>query len=401
MTFDTCPGAARRPYPEAMGHSSRVDIWAGIGMLAVCLLIGVVEGASVFAAASPRYFVGWLMAFALFLAGIVMAAMASAPPAPLRRVMLVAAPVVAAGALALGSPNRGGMSAILVVLSAAICAYHLGPWAIVGVIAFNSVVVIAAMSALGPLVAEPSPVVEMLFVTLLYALLQAGSAVMVWSQQRLAKALQDVTVAHVELRGAAALLAESTRARERLRISRELHDVLGHQLTVLSVELEVASHRVEEPSREHVLRARGLAKELLADVRSVVGTERGRGFDLQAALIRMTQEIPRPRVHLDVDSELAVDDERAVVLVRAVQEITTNAIRHSQADNLWISLAEQDGALRLEARDDGSGAARFVSGHGLDGLRERVQSLGGRVEFDGSSGFHVRVGLPPRLEVAA
>lgn len=217
---------------------------------------------------------------------------------------------------------------------------------------------------------------------------------MVWSQERVAEALRDVTIAHVELQSTSALLAESSQAQERLRISRELHDLLGHQLTVLSVELEVATHQVEGPAREHVVRARSLAKELLADVRSVVGTERQRPFDLPSALARVAEEVPHPRVHLDIDPDLPVGDGHAATLMRAVQEVTTNTIRHAEADNLWISLAVTEGMLRLDARDDGRGTARLAPGHGLNGLRERVEAQDGRVEVTGAPGFRVLVELP-------
>ena len=176
--------------------------------------------------------------------------------------------------------------------------------------------------------------------------------------------------------------------------------VLGHQLTVLSVELEVASHRVEGPGREHVLRARGLAKELLGDVRSVVGTQRERQFDLPAALAKVTEEIPHPQVHLEIAPEVVPDDEHAATLVRAVQEIATNTIRHSQADNLWIWLTVDDGSLVLEAHDDGVGAATVTPGNGLRGLRERAEAVGGRVETDGTKGFRVQVALPVPQVVA-
>lgn len=384
-----------------MERNSRVQIGAGVAMLALCVLIGVVEGGAVLQAASWSSFVPWLAAFLVFLVGVVLATARRTPPTTRGRLLLLAAPVLSSGVVVLLSPSRGGLSYILLVLTAAIASMHLDVRGIGAVIGWNSAVVLAAGVGLGPLVDEPNPLVEVLLTTFLYALLQAASAAMVWSQQRVEETLQDLSVAHVELRSTSALLAESSQARERLRISRELHDVLGHQLTVLSVELEVASHQVDGPGREHVRRARAMARELLTDVRSVVGSERQRSFDLPTALAEVTEEIPHPRVRLAIEPGLAVDDEQAAVVVRVVQEVATNTIRHAQADNLWISLGDVDGTLRLEAHDDGRGAARVVPGHGLDGLRERVESLGGRVSFDGSAGFRVRAELPSRQEVPA
>src|SRR5690606_406715 len=113
------------------------------------------------------------------------------------------------------------------------------------------------------------------------------------------------------------------------------------------------------------------------------GTERRRTFDLPAALAEVTGGIPHPRVHLDVAPGLTPDDEHAATLVRAVQEIATNTIRHSQAENLWVTLRADDDAVRLEAWDDGRGAEPVVPGNGLRGLRERAEALGGELEVEG------------------
>ncbi|WP_163541597.1 sensor histidine kinase [Occultella kanbiaonis] len=384
-----------------MERASRVQIWAGVSMLVLCVLIGVIEGVTVRSAGSWPYFTLWLAAFAIFLVGTVVSAVRRPRSTAGARLLVVAVPVLASNAVVLLSPNRGGLSLILLVLAAGTAAVHLDIRGIAAVIGWNSAVVLAAGAALGPLVAEPNRPVDLLLTTFLYALLQAASAAMLWSQRRIEESLQDLTVAHVELRSASALLAESSQAQERLRISRELHDVLGHQLTVLSVELEVAAHQVEGQGRKHVLQARAITKEVLGDVRSVVGSERHRQFDLPAALAEVAEEIPHPRVHLTVEAGLEVADERAAVVVRVVQEVATNTIRHSQADNLWIDLSGADGTIRLEARDDGWGAARIVPGHGLNGIRERVESLGGRVSLDGSSGFRVLAELPARRAVPA
>lgn len=377
-----------------MERRGSMEIWAALSLLVVCLLVGAVEAALVWDRASGGYFVGWLTVFVLFLALLGVAAAKHTPTTAVGRLALVAPAVVAASVVALLSPNPGGMSLILLVFGTAICAHHLDLRLIAIVISWNALVIMAALLGVGPLVEGSAQIPELLLATMLYTLLQVASAVMVWSQERVADALRDVTVAHVELQSTSALLAESSQAQERLRISRELHDVLGHQLTVLSVELEVATHQVDGPAREHVVRARMLAKELLGDVRSVVGTERERSFDLSSALARVAQEVPHPQVHLDIDPDLAVGDGHSTTLVRAVQEVTTNTIRHAEAENLWISLASTDGRLHLEAHDDGRGARQLTPGHGLNGLRERVEAQGGRLVLDGASGFKVLVELP-------
>jgi signal transduction histidine kinase len=387
-----------------MQSSARVEVLAGASMLVVCLLIGGVEASSVQATATRAYFAGWLLTFVVFIVSLSRAAAMAGPSrTPARRLLLVGPPLLAAGALVLLSASRGGMVAILLVLTTAVCAYHLDVRGLTVVIVGNSAFIAAAAAGLGPLVDQPARTSEILLVAVLYTLLQAGSAAAVWSQQRVEAALEEVSAAHVALRSTSALLAESSQAQERLRISRDLHDVLGHQLAALALELEIASHRVEGAAEEHVLRARGLAKELLGDVRAVVGKERRRYFDLESALVGIVAEVPRPQVRLDVDPDLAVDDDRAVALVRIVQEVTTNAIRHSAAAHLWIRLIGDAGRVCLEAWDDGVGVPRgvIVPGNGLRGLTERVAEIDGTVEIDGSSGFRVRVELPARQAMPA
>lgn len=384
-----------------MERSGRMEVWAAISLLVICLLVGSVEGSIILDTASTGYFIGWLAVFIAFLGALGWAASARTPPTTSGQLALVAPAVLSAALLAVLSANPGGLILILMVFTTALCAHHVDLRLITVVIAWNALVIVAVLAGAGPLAERSQSVAEVLLSTVLYTLLQIASAVMVWSQERVADALRDVTVAHVELQSTSALLAESSQAQERLRISRELHDLLGHQLTVLSVELEVATHQVQGQAREHVVRARSLAKELLGDVRSVVGTERERTFDLPSALARVAQEVPHPRVHLDVDPDLAVGDRHAATLVRAVQEVTTNTIRHAEAENLWISLVSIDGLLRLDTRDDGRGAARLTPGHGLRGLQERVAAQGGQVVLERSPGFRVLVELPVAASVPA
>lgn len=377
-----------------MERNGRVLLMAGVAMVALYVLIGAVDGTQVLQAGSWGYFIPWLVAYLVCLVSLVRASTGQQRMTRSGLLWLLAPAVVSASVLVLLSPNRSGLSSIILVIVAATSALHLSPRAVSGVILGQSLVIGAAVAGLGPLTTGSVHPIETVLSVLLYGLLQAGSAGTVWSQEQVAHALQEVSIAHVELRSTSALLSESSQAEERLRISRELHDVLGHQLTALALELEIASHQAQGPEREHVLRARGLAKGLLGDVRAVVGTERHRSFDLARALSQVVAEVPRPQTHLEVDPDLDVPDAHATALVRAVQEITTNAIRHSRAENLWFRLTGDQDRVRLQARDDGVGSAEMDFGHGLRGLTERVIDLGGTVEFDGSEGFRVRAELP-------
>lgn len=205
-----------------------------------------------------------------------------------------------------------------------------------------------------------------------------------------------------ELRATQGLLADNTRIAERVRIARELHDLVGHHLTALTLNLEVATHLVEGKALEHVQQAHSLAKLLLADVREVVSEMRGNDtVDLASALRTLAGGTPEPHIHLDLPAGLELSDpQHAQVLLRCTQEIITNCVRHAEADNLWIRVVQDDSGTTLTARDDGRGAAGVAAGNGLVGMRERLRQLGGELTIDSSpgAGFALRARMPPGRE---
>jgi signal transduction histidine kinase len=201
-----------------------------------------------------------------------------------------------------------------------------------------------------------------------------------------------------ELRATRALLAESSRLNERSRISRELHDLLGHHLTALSLNLEVATHLSEGKAREHIKQAQSLAKLLLSDVREAVSQLRhDDAIDLREALFSLVDGVPSLEVRLDVPPDFRISDpHRAQMLLRATQEIITNAARHSGAARLDLRIAAGQAGVILEARDNGRGAEAVQAGNGLRGMRERVAEFDGTLAIETSpgQGFALRLHLP-------
>ncbi|MDJ0654825.1 MAG: sensor histidine kinase [Xanthomonadales bacterium] len=206
-----------------------------------------------------------------------------------------------------------------------------------------------------------------------------------------------------ELRATQALLAESTRIAERVRISRELHDLVGHHLTALSLNLEVASHLVKGKALEHVTQAQTVAKLLLSDVREVVGAMRGDDhIDLTQALMSLSEGVPRPVIHMEIPEHLKVDDpQRAQVVLRCTQEIITNTVKHADADNLWLTIRQTEKGLSIHARDDGRGTDQLDEGNGLLGMGERLRQLGGKlsVSSDLGKGFRLDAWLPREVVI--
>jgi len=212
------------------------------------------------------------------------------------------------------------------------------------------------------------------------------------------EARKSLAEANAELRMTTELLEISSRTSERLRIARDLHDLIGHHLTALSLNLEVASHLSSGEAKEQVEKSKGIAKQLLVDVREVVSRLRNdEPVDLTASLESLRDVMVAPSLHLDYQDGLAVADANvAQIALRTVQEIVTNAVRHSGARNLWLKLATGDRALSIDARDDGTGVDNIRFGNGLLGLRERVEQIRGTFEVTSmrGRGFSVHVILP-------
>lgn len=219
-----------------------------------------------------------------------------------------------------------------------------------------------------------------------------------------AQAREEQRRLNAELQATRLLLAESARVNERTRISRELHDLLGHHLTALSLNLEVAGHLTEGRAREHVSQAHTLARLLLTDVREAVSQLRAGGaIDLAVALRPLAENVPALEIHMDIEDPMTLDDpERAQVLLRCTQEIITNVVRHAGARQLWIKLRRDRGRILMDARDDGRGASHVVVGNGLRGMRERLAQYGGELNIDTrpQAGFHLHLTLPVSADVA-
>lgn len=253
--------------------------------------------------------------------------------------------------------------------------------------------------AMGWIYAQIVPAWEAQAYIAVYLGFQAFAHIVVRAALREAAAREDLARTHAELRAKEALLVESQRLAERARIGRDLHDVLGHHLAAMSLNLEAASHQTEGEAHANVERARNLARKLLDDVREVVTELRSEhGYDLEQALSRLAAELPRPRIHLDVAADVRVvpDAALAETLIRCAQELMTNAARHSGAEHLWITLQRGENGIELRARDDGRGSARVDLGLGLSGLEQRFRALGGRFEIASApgQGFTVTASLP-------
>ncbi len=334
----------------------------------------------------------WLAAYAVFGAAFMFGASARVGPAyRVRRLAALAVQTPAMLAMAALLPCHFGAMLLVVVASQA--ALVLGPAAtaawVVGLSAAVSYLLLPSCHA-------PDGLIR--FIAL--AGFQAFAAVAVHMGRREADARAELARSNAELVATRSLLEEASRAHERTRIARELHDVLGHDLTALGLQLEVATHVEPDVARTHLARAQDVNARLLRNVREVVGTMKAQtGPDLVSALRALARDVPGLQVHLDVPEVLVVEDPaRAECVLRCVQEILTNTLRHAGARNLWIRLRHEDGHVVVAAHDDGRGAEKLCPGQGLSGMRGRLEEMGGLLEIATAPerAFAVMARLPMR-----
>lgn len=289
-----------------------------------------------------------------------------------------------------------GTPAILFILTAIVAAHVLpGGWAAPWLILQSAWVgLVAAYGGAGASPAILQGGAYLSFMAFAHLMTRAGL--------READARAELSRRNAELRATRRLLAEHERVGERLRISRDLHDLLGHRLTALILNLDVAGRTEGDASREALARADGLARSLLDAVREAVRTVRADdALDVASALRSMVEDVPDPDVRLRLPEHLELADPRAAhALLSCLQEVVTNAVRHADARHLWIDVRQDHDGVTLDARDDGRGAnGRPEAGTGLRGMRERFEALGGRIEVTRAArpGFAVRAFLPARV----
>jgi len=179
---------------------------------------------------------------------------------------------------------------------------------------------------------------------------------------------------------------------ERERIGRDLHDLLGHTLSVVVLKSELAGKLLDRDpvaAREQIREVENVARKALAEVREAVAGIRATGLlaelasarlALLSADVRLDQRLP----------PLALDEKIEAVLAMAVREAVTNIIRHAGAQRVEIELIEDDSGLKLSIADDGSGGI-VRHGNGLAGMKERLDSIRGTLEIESQTGAGTRL----------
>ena len=183
---------------------------------------------------------------------------------------------------------------------------------------------------------------------------------------------------------------------ERERIARDLHDVLGHTLSVIILKSELAGKLIDrnpEQAGVEIREVEQISRQALSDVRDAIRGYRSQGLTAELALAKSTLETAGVTVRCDAATTLKLPAVQESVLSLAVREAVTNVVRHAQARTCEFRIEQQNGSCRLEIHDDGRGGST-LEGNGLRGMRERVEMLGGTLDRDTAAGTRLIITLP-------
>jgi two-component system sensor histidine kinase DesK len=227
---------------------------------------------------------------------------------------------------------------------------------------------------------------SVLFFSAIFPLFIGASNVFIAERQRMNR----------KLRKANEEIEHLAKVAERERIARDLHDVLGHTLSVITLKSELAGKLMQRepgPARREIREVEEISRKALSDVRDAIRGYRSEGLVAELARAKTTLETAGLSVQCDAATSMKLPAMLESVLSLAVREAVTNIVRHAQARTCRMRLEQQNGSCRLEISDDGRGSSA-IEGNGLRGMRERVEMIGGTLSRSGDSGTTVTITLP-------
>ncbi|MGV8980462.1 sensor histidine kinase [Clostridium sp.] len=225
---------------------------------------------------------------------------------------------------------------------------------------------------------------------------------------KLYKSSEELQVINIQLQDYARKSEETAKIKERNRLAREIHDTIGHTLTGIATGLEACIELSEinkSKMKLQMIKISELARAGLVDVRRSMNELRPDAlerFSLIAAISKLSEDInecTNTKVEIQIEGQvhkMGADEEETVY--RIVQEGITNAVRHGAACEIIVTLQFSKSKLQIEIVDDGIGSEEIIEGFGLRHIKERVEMLGGEVDFGGSaeSGFTISAVVPIR-----
>lgn len=226
-------------------------------------------------------------------------------------------------------------------------------------------------------------VTSLLFWTFnLFAIITVNTSI----REREARMLAELNAR--KLRATQSLLNQAVEQAERTRIARNIHDLLGHHLTALTINLQVASRKSNGEVKDTIDDCHQLAKLLLSDVREAVSDIRAKSkLDIHSSILSMLEKLPQLDVKVDIDEQVDVQDiQAAEAIVKAVQETITNTLRHARGDTVSIQITQQTidhqhQQVLVTIINNGQMPSKITIGNGLTGIKERLAELNGEATF--------------------
>ncbi len=286
---------------------------------------------------------------------------------------------IVAGMLALGAiftPGNGGAATYFIFGACSVCGISLR----------------YAYRNLGIYVA----IVALMCAVLRLPLDTAGYAVVLSAISGAAVArMYERSCINAKLRLAHEEVERMAKVAERERIARDLHDVLGHTLSVIVLKSELASKLADRDmarAAQEIREVEQIARDTLGELREAVAGYRSAGIDAEFAHARSVLGVAGVEVACESE-RVPLTATQEGVLVLAIREGVTNIIRHARAGSCRLRLARAQNSVRLEIADDGAGSLGH-EGFGLAGMRERVEALGGTLVREVADGTRLIVTLP-------
>ncbi len=376
--------SSRRRHTDAAG----LVTWALVG---APVALSLVQGREML---SDPAVAGWIAVYAAFGAALWFSAWRwrEALPLGMRRGLVLAQAAAGAAANALIPLPMPGMpiGGILLVVAAAKGAEVFPPRGAMALAAGLTAAALAAFRLHWPW----TPALATAAAYGAFVLFACMAGLLAKSEER---ARRELAASLASLRETQAMLAQNAAIAERARIDRELHDVLGHHLVVLSLNLQTAAGMCEGRARELVRGAHGLTRLILSDLRSMVREHGEVGpVDLRGAVERLAASIPGVEVRASVAEGVGpLEPAVAHAIFRCVQEFLTNTLKHAAASRAGVEITRANGSVRLEASDDGRGARIGGGGeggeYGLGAMRGRIEALGGTLEVSSEPGAGFRI----------
>jgi two-component system sensor histidine kinase DesK len=291
-----------------------------------------------------------------------------------KRIQLVAVSVQIIAFFAVNVISQNLLSSILLVIIAGQLPFIVSMRKAVGMLIVANISVMLYQSLV-----EQQDWLDLVIGSLLYIAFQLFSLAVSRNVVKEQQAREELELKNAQLAATQQMLAQTIRHSERLQLSRDLHDICGHQLTALTLNLEFLSQQASEPIKSQLLDTKAIAKDLLSEIRKVVRNERAQTpIDLKAVINELITRLPTARIEFTYDMEgIALSDTVAQALFRVCQEGLTNAMKYGQGVITLKVYNSADGIL-VDITNPVKSTRKQTDGIGLNSMAERMAEIGAK-----------------------